>query len=282
MIGSIMSLEQALQISIPSRFTQAHHDALMAYLADSRGLATTAWRLVYQGIDLLDSAQVVTPHSTRTFRQVYDELIARPFANPYIEQLLQTRDVIADSPQIAASFARQIRPNLEESGPLSREVPESILLQGYCLYWWQSFSRGYAFEVFIMRDLEAAGIEFEMHDIRNPSDRYSPADLVVQNLLGDIKTSIYFLQWQWQGQLRNDFYITRLYDKRREHTLVVFQKPDAWNNIGGSEAVAGMLESIINLLPIPVEIELHGIILIVVDYETWKQMIRQIQSGEGS
>lgn len=281
MIGPIMSPEQLLQISFPSRFTQAHHDALMAYLADSRDLNTAVWRQLYQGIDLLDSAQVITPHSTRTFRQVYDEFIARPFANPYIEQLLRTSDIVADSPQIAASFARQIRPILEESGHLRREVPESIVLQGYCLYWWQSFSRGYAFEVFIMRDLEAAGIAFEMHDIRNPIDRYSPADLVVQNLLGDIKTSIYFLQWQWQGQLRNDFYITRLYEKGHAHTLVVFQKPDAWNTVEGGETVAGTLESILSLLPTPVEIELHGIILIVVDYETWKQMIHQKQSGEG-
>ena len=75
---------------------------------------------------------------------------------------------------------------------LRRDVPYSILLQGYCLYWWQSFARGYAFEVYIMQDLTADGIQFQMHDVRNWVERYSPADLVVLDLLGDIKTSIYF------------------------------------------------------------------------------------------
>ena len=133
-----------------------------------------------------------------------------------------------------------------------------------------------------MRDLQANRIAFKMHDIRNQDDRYSPADLVVQNLLGDIKTSIYFLQWQWQGELRNDFYITRLFEKGREHTLVVFQKPSAWNSIEGGDTTPGTLETILDLLPTPIEIKLRGIILIVVDYETWKDMVRQKQLGEGA
>lgn len=280
MISPVMSQNPSLRIAISPEFTQAHHDALIAYLTDSRGLNTAVWQQLYQGIDLLDKAQVVTPTATRTFRQVYGELIGMPFANQYIEQLLKTNDVVVESPKITAGFARQIRPILQEAGLLRRDVPYSILLQGYCLYWWQSFSRGYAFELFIMRDLQAHNIAFEMHDIRNQIDRYSPADLVVQNLLGDIKTSIYFLQWQWQGELRNDFYITRLYEKGREYTLVVFQKPHAWNSIEGGGTIPGTLKTILDLLPTPVEIKLRGIMLIVVDYETWKDMIRQKQSGE--
>ncbi len=277
-----MSQNLPLQIIVSPEFTQAHHDALIAYLTDSRSLNTAVWQQLYKGIDLLDKAQVIMPTATRTFRQVYDELIGMPFANQYIEQLLETDDVIVESPKITAGFARQIRPILQKVGLLRRDVPYSILLQGYCLYWWQSFSRGYAFEVFIMRDLQAHGIAFEMHDIRSQEDRYSPADLVVQNLLGDIKTSIYFLQWQWQGELRNDFYITRLFEKGRERTLVVFQKPSAWNSIEGGDTIPGTLETILDLLPIPIEIKLRGIILIVVDYETWKDMVRQKQSSEGT
>jgi len=282
MIDPAMSPEHSLQIIIPDEFTQEHQDALMAYLIDNRGLNTAVWQQLYKGIDILDKALVVASNATRTFRQAYDEFIGQPFASQYIEQLLATRDVIAESPKITASFAREIRPTLEEAGLLKPRVTDVVLFQGYCLYWWQSFARGYAFEVFIMRDMQAAGIEFEMHDIRSQADRYSSADLVVQDLLGDIKTSIYFLQWQWQGQLRNDFYITRLYEKRRERTLVVFQKPDAWNVIDGGDTAPGTLESILDLLPTPVEIKLRGIILIVVDYEMWKQMVRQKQLGEGS
>jgi hypothetical protein len=193
MISPVMSQNPSLQIIVSPEFTQAHHDALIAYLADSRSLNTADWQQLYRGIDLLDRAQVITLNGIQTFRQVYDELIAQPFANQCIEQFLNTSDVVAESSKITAGFARQIRPILQKAGLLRRDVPYTILLQGYCLYWWQSFSRGYAFEVFIMRDLQANRIAFKMHDIRNQDDRYSPADLVVQNLLGDIKTSIYFL-----------------------------------------------------------------------------------------
>lgn len=150
------------------------------------------------------------------------------------------------------------------------------------IYWWQSFSRGYTFELFIMRDLLAGGIEFQMHDIRQPAERYSPADLIVLALLGDIKTSIYFLQEPSANKLPNDFYITRLYEKGRKRTLVVFQKPAAWEVIEGGVTEPGTLGTILELLPTPIEIERRGIMLIVVEYETWKQMVRQKQSGEGS
>ena len=195
---------------------------------------------------------------------------------------METSDVVEESPQITARFARQIRNVLEEEGLLMRDAPFSVLLQGYCLYWWQSFSRGYAFEVYIMRDLKAANIEFQMHDIRSQRGRLSPADLIVLDLLGDIKTSVYFLQWQSRGELPNDFYITRLYEKGREITLVVFQKPHAWDVLNGGNTIPGTLKTILDLLPSPIEIEQRGIMLVVVDYETWKQMVRKKQSGQGA
>ena len=133
-----------------------------------------------------------------------------------------------------------------------------------------------------MRDLMADEIKFQMHDIRSQAERYSPADLVVLKMLGDIKTSVYFLQDPLSKGLSSDFYITRLYEKGRDRTLVVFQKPDAWDVIDGGATRPGTLETILDLLPTPVEIKRHGIMLIVVDYETWKQMVRQKQSGEGS
>lgn len=168
---------------------------------------------------------------------------------------------------------------MQKAGLLRRDTPKSWLLLVYCLYGWQSFARGYAFEVEIMRDLTRSGIHFQMHDIRRRIERYSPADLIVLNLMGDIKTSIYFLQQQISGELPNDFYITRLYDKGQERTLVVFQKPFAWEVIGGSTAVPGTLESVLSLLPTPVQIAQHGIILVVVEYESWKQLIRRKQIG---
>jgi hypothetical protein len=282
MISLLMSQTPALQFIIPQAFNQDHNDALFAYLVDARNLATADWQQIYTGVDLLNKAQIVTPEATRTFRQVYDEFIGRPFANRYIEQLLETNNVIAESPRVTAQFARQINPILRKAGLLKPNVPYSVLLQGYCLYWWQSFTRGYAFEVYIMRDLTDSGIKFQMHDVRNWVERYSPADLTVLGLFGDIKTSVYFLQWQKQNRMSNDFYITRLYEKGRERTLVVFQKPDAWDTIEGGTTMPGTLETVLDLLPTPVQIKLRDIILIVVDYETWKQMVHQKQLGEGT
>lgn len=275
-----MSPEQPLQITLPTEFEQVHHDALIAFLTDNRRLNSETWRHLYVGIDLLSRAEVISGNSRRTFKQTYADLIDKPLSNSFIEQLLKTKNVLTESPKISATFARKITPLLQENGLLSREVPTSVLLQGYCLYWWQSFARGYAFEIFIKRDLQNSGIQFQMHDLMNEEDRYSPADLIVQNLLGDIKTSTYFLQDQWQGSLRNDFYITRVYEKGHERTLVVFQKPHAWQAIGGIETIRGTFLNILDLLPAAVELERHGTILIVIDYETWKRLVSQLQSGE--
>jgi hypothetical protein len=282
MISSAMNQASPLRFVIPPEFTQAHHDAFLAYLTDTRSLSAEVWRLLYEGIDLLAEARVSDQTAARTFRQVYDELIGGPLANQFVEQLLKTNDVVEESPQISATFARRIRSILSDAGFLQREVPISVLLYGYCLYWWQSFARGYAFEVYIMRDLKSAGIEFQMHDIRSQRGRLSPADLVVLDLLGDIKTSVYFLQWQPSGELPNDFYVTRIYEKGHERTLVVFQKPHAWDAIDGGNAVPGTLETILSLLPTPIEIEQRGIMLIVVDYEIWKQMVRKKQTSYGA
>ena len=88
----------------------------------------------------------------------------------------------------------------------------SNLLVAYCLYFWESFAVGYAFEVEIFRDLSASGIEFSAHELRDRRARLSAHDLVVLNLYGDIKNTLYFLQVRRSQQLPHDFYITRFYE----------------------------------------------------------------------
>jgi len=90
-----MSQESSLQIIIPAEFTQDQHDALMTYITDSRSLNTAVWRQLYQGIDVLDKAQIVIANQTRTFRRVYEEHIGRPLADQYIEQLLETKECLS-------------------------------------------------------------------------------------------------------------------------------------------------------------------------------------------
>jgi hypothetical protein len=271
-------MEKPVRIVIPPAFSRPHEQTLTTYLADYRQLNTGSWQRLYEAIDLLAQAQVTAGETSYTFRQIYDSFVDRPFADEYIEKLLALNNVAKNTEALIATYARRIGPTLEQSGLLQRDIPQSWLLLAYCVYWWQSLSRGYAFEVEIMRDLTLSGVEFQMHDLHNRRARYSPADLTVLGLLGDIKTSVYFLQSQPSGQLPNDFYITRLYEKGHERTLVVFQKPFAWEALDGGAAVSGTLENILALLPKPVRLEQSGIILVVAEYQTWKEKVRQKQA----
>ena len=277
-----MSGKTPIQINLPDTFTQEHERVLTIYLADDRRLDIGLRQKLYEAIDLLSQAELKSDASSSTFRQVYDQYIDQPFANSYFEKLLALANVSTQSPALTAEFARQIAPALEQAGILVKDIPQSYLLFAYCVYWWQSFARGYAFEVEIMRDLEASQVDFTMHDLLRRGERFSQADLIVLDLLGDIKTSTYFLQSQPSGPLANDFYITRLYDEGRIRTLVVFQKLHAWQRIGGGEAIPGNLNSVLDLLPQPVQLAQPELTLIVIEYDKWKEMVRHVQAVEGS
>ena len=138
---------------------------------------------------------------------------------------------------------------------------------------------GYAFEVQIVRDLRASGVEFYSHDIRDQVERRSVADLVVLNLTGDVKTSTYFLRLASSRGLPNDFYVTRLWTGSKHRLLVVFQKPAAWKKIDG-DTVEGRLSDLLHLLPRPVKLRQDDAVLIVIDYATWKRRVLQVQWKE--
>jgi len=70
---------------IPGAFTARHQDVLTRYLADDRLLSPAEWQLLYQGIDILDTAQVQTDVGTGTFRQLYHRHIDVCFAASYLE-----------------------------------------------------------------------------------------------------------------------------------------------------------------------------------------------------
>jgi len=264
-------------IQIPTSFLPTHRAVLYAYLADDRQLTRDQWRLLYEAIDALDQAQVTTQGQTFTFRQIYWEQVDSVFADAYIAQLVEL-DNVRESSALAASFARRVSATLKESRLIHREHPSSWMLWAYCIYWWQSFARGYAFEVEIFHDLTASGLSFAAHDVLNRSERLSPSDLVVLDLLGDLKTSVYFLHTE-TGELPNDFYITRLRETGHERTLVVFQKTHAWEKING-ETVNSTLDDVLTLLPRPVRLQQGEYELIVVEYKVWKQKVLRVQQGE--
>ena len=100
-------------------------------------------------------------------------------------------------------------------------------------------------------------------------------------MINSWKASTYFLKFQPASDLRNDFYITRLYEKKRQRTLVVFQKPVAWQRINGEILYEGKLEEIQHILPQPVRLQHNNVTLIVVDYPLWKRKVLQKQHNKG-
>lgn len=269
-----------MQLLIPTALTQEHRQVLATYLSDDRLLRSTDWPKIYKAIDLLKNARLIHQNRSMSFRQVYNQQIDRLFADSYLDQLLNLDDIPKQSPTLTAIFARQIKPSLERAGFLRQGVPENWLLWAYCVYWWRSFTRGYAFEVEIIRDLEVSGMIFKANDLRSHVERYFPSDLMVMGLKGDIKTSTYFLKFQPASNLRNDFYITRLYVKGRQRTLVVFQKPFAWQKINGEVLYECQLEDIAKVLPQPVRLQQDNVTLVVVEYDLWKQKVLKIQKGQ--
>jgi hypothetical protein len=59
-----------LTFHFPSDLMEAHKAAVLTYLGDDHGLDRDGWRLLYQGIDLLDKTQVITLRGKQTFRQI--------------------------------------------------------------------------------------------------------------------------------------------------------------------------------------------------------------------
>ena len=121
----------------------------------------------------------------------------------------------------------------EEAGWAIWLGEDSQLLLAHWLYWWRAFAIGYAFEVQVFRDLSASGIAFKAHDIRTPTGRYSPYDLEVLGLYGDIKNSLYFLTAGRSPGMRHDFYISRFRQMKRQRVMVALMQPAAWQLING-------------------------------------------------
>lgn len=265
----------SVAIELPARLTHNHVAVLTAYVM-GQYLSPAERRTLFAAVDILAEAVVITPEAHRTFREVYTAEVDARLATPYLQALLVLDDVAHQSSALAAAYVRQVRDHLRQTGLYDPSVPTTRLLDNYCAYRWQSFARGYAFELEILRDLERAGIVFHAHDILDPFERYAESDLIVLGLQGDIKTSAYFLQTQPLSGLRNDFYITSLYIVGHRRILVVFLKPSAWAKING-DTVPGTLDTIAALLPAAVKLQRGQVALIVIGYEEWKERILRKQ-----
>jgi hypothetical protein len=261
------------EIQLPAGFTAEHEQAVINYLSgDLRG--RNIWRLAFAAFDLLDQASLVTPDGRYTFRALYVEVVDHKFADDYIREILALDDVEKESPASWSRYARQIVAECQQRGWRQAELPGARILLSYLLYWWGAFARGYAFEVEIFRDLQHSGIEFQAHDLLDRQARYSPSDLIVSGMAGDIKTSIYFAQVA--RPLQHDFYIVRLLVQGQPYSLAVMLQLPAWDEING-DTVVGTLEKVVTQFPHPVRIKQGIHELVALDYAQWKERILRLQ-----
>lgn len=271
------------RIIIPPELTAEHRGVIRRYVQSLSGLPGHDWPVAIEAFNLLRHAVVIRlDDRAYTFAQVYDELVDAHYATPFIKALYELDDVSQGSIGLWAAGARQIYQDLTEVGlhdPLHH--PNSRLLMAYCLYWWHSFCKGYAFEVEIFRDLEQSGLRFEPHDLLDPAVRRSPHDLLMSGFRGDVKTSTYFLQKASRQAVSSDFFIARVWlPGQRARVLVVFLQDLTWDAIDGETLLARLAE-LETVLPQPARIAYHGGELIVTEYTHWKDKMREYQMSRG-
>lgn len=269
-----------IDILLPTRLTDKHKAIILAYLHRGHEFRRTEWRRVIEAFDTLRNAAILTSQGIFPFPVVYRQQIEDRFADSYIDALYETAQPQSEGAAQWAVVARQILPTLQDAGLFAHDVPATNLLLAYCLYWWRSFTHGYALEMEIQRDLQRSGIRFQAHDLRRRTERLSPYDIAVLGFKGDIKTSVYFLQAIRSRDITHDFVITQVQGPKRLRTLVVFMQAHMWQEIDGDTLLV-LLENVADTLPQAAMIKHRGLELTVIDYDAWKERVRLRQVSEG-
>jgi hypothetical protein len=123
-----------IEITLPTKFTQEHAAALGQYFQSETRLNKGQWELVWDGVDILRQATITLGDKTQTLANLYDNLVDRVYADPFIEALCQFDDVARQAEQRRAAVARQIVADLREAGYYDHTVPETQLVLIFCLY----------------------------------------------------------------------------------------------------------------------------------------------------
>jgi hypothetical protein len=266
-------------IQLPSNFDRTHRQILHRYLQGQELAGGEAWSLLIHAMDILRRASVIQGERIETFIAIYDRLIDAQYSDQIIEKLLASSAPEAEGEALRAIVARNILTELHGAGLWRADVPESQTLVGFCLYWWQMFVRGYAFEITIYADLASSGVIYTAHDLRSPQTGRAGHDLTVMNFHGDVKTSTYFVQSSRSRTLEHDFYITRMYHSHaRQWHRTVWLKPAFWQILNGIPTPVEY-SAIWQVLPGVAQIALHTRQFVVVLYDEWKQRVidRQVK-----
>jgi hypothetical protein len=268
-----------VQILLPADFREEQRKIVLAYLVRGHEFNRHEWRQAVIAFDLLKHSMAVVGPKTIPFPIIYRQHVEDPYANAFIQKLYETESIEPASVKLWAEIAGQIVTNLTQIGLYRPNIPATRLLLAYCLYWWRSFTLGYALEIEVQQDLRQAGIQFEMHNLLKREERLSPYDIAVLGFKGDIKSSLYFLQAARSQTLPHDFYITRLSGKQGSRIMVVFVQQSMWQEIDG-DTLLTLLEEIADTLPKAAHITHKGTTLTVIDYQLWKEKVRRRQSKE--
>jgi hypothetical protein len=266
-----------VRVELTSALTDEQKAAVLRYLGEAERFSSAEWVTLLEAFTTLHDSTVQLEEATLSFQVFYERLVDRKSSDQFIAELLANTDVSVQASALQARYARQIYQQLRSPPYVLGSTPESECLLAYCLYWWASFARGYTFEWETFRDLTDAGIRFVAHDLLVREQRRSPVDLMVLDLMGDVKSTTYFLYVARSFPLTCDFYITRIYHgAEQRYVRIALLTGEAWRRIDG-DTVSGDLARAPSLLPQVVGITFLGYDLIVVDYEVWKQKILQRQ-----
>jgi len=254
----------------------------MLWLRNPRDLTIADWPKALTAFDLLRESTLEWEGHLETFGDFYEHFVDARYATPCLKELMSLAKPETDGYSVLAAYARRLRQELVALFP-ERPLPLPARgLLAHCLYWWNSFGKGYLYEITIFADLRNDEIEFTAHDLSDPDERRSAYDLTVLQRQGDVKTSTYFLHVARSFPLRHDFYITRLFSvTRRIWQNAVILRPEFWDEING-ETHRTTLDNVLSVFPAVADVLMRGNRYVVVDYAIWKQKVkaRQRKGGE--
>jgi hypothetical protein len=264
------------QVRLPRGWTEAHEAILLRYLQAAHALSSQEWVQVFDALDLLHAGVVEEEGAVVRFQAFYQQQLDAPCAAAFLSALLVAADPAQDATRQASDLWQSRLSHWKSIGWRFETAAERFLLV-YCNYWWQSFCKGYAREVIVCRELTAAGIAFQAHDLQDPVQRRSRYDLVVLGRGGDIKSSTAFLHQARNFPLRADFYLVRLYnEKARQWQELVLLTPETWHTLNGEPQPCHWQE-ISARLPGVLQVRVKQTELVVVDRAHWQQCVLEKQ-----
>jgi len=268
-----------VQINLPFSFRDEHRRATLKYLAERKAMSRADWFIAFEAFALLRQAKACLGSRVQTFLEIYNDVVENKYSDDFIKRLLQASDIPQEAARLRKDIAKKVLRELTELGWFGPHTKDSRFLLAYCLFWWYSFTKGYAFEIEIFTDLKRTGVTFNAHNLLVREERFSKFNLFILGFCGDIKTSTYFLFLRQQASAAADFYITRLFSRKRRWMLVTFLKEMMWNVING-ETQFCRFDELPDVLPQPGKIQVGELTFIVVDYDVWKRKVIEKQSTE--